>query len=76
MIKIDKNIPFPDLKTSGRGAKEKYRFSLYEIGDSSFHEARQVQTAASSYGRNHNKQFKTIGVIENDIKGFRVWRIK
>lgn len=70
MIKIDKGIPAP---ASGRHLK--YPFAMMEIGDSFF-----VPTTTSSNilvcaYKHRPKRFTTRSVVENGVRGIRVWRI-
>lgn len=69
-IKIDKGIPTPEIRGDLR-----YPWAKLEVGESFFAEMRltnQAAHAARAYGR----KFACRTVIENGVKGTRVWRIK
>ena len=72
MIKIDKNVPTPNL---ARDPNTKYPFREMDVGDSFF--AGDRTTAQMSVNTQHYrpKKFTCRTVTENGVKGVRVWRI-
>lgn len=68
-IKIDKDVPIPELPSL-------YPFSSMEVGDSFFAPGKtnkQMQNAASNY-RKRGMKFVTRQVTENSVEGTRIWR--
>jgi len=64
--KIEKGVPF---------AKKGYPFGEMEVGDSFLADAallERLRSAASMFGKDHNKKFATRQVPE----GVRVWRVE
>jgi hypothetical protein len=74
LIKIDKGIPAP---VGGIGPKRKYPFAEMEVGDSFFvpgissREISNVACHALGKGR-----YNTQTLVENGVRGARVWRTK
>jgi hypothetical protein len=77
MIKVDKGIPIPEVKSQPRSRKPratKYPWHLMEVGDSFLIENTkasiysQVSEASKRNGRRYITKLTT--------KGIRVWRIK
>jgi len=76
-MKIEKNVPLPELKT--RGPKPKYPWADFEVGDSCFVEGNfkdvnkcKEATSARLYGYRNGKKFSTIKVGG----GVRIWRVE
>lgn len=76
-MKIEKNVPVPELKT--RGPSPKYPWHDFEVGDSvlikgNYSAANKCKEAASArmYGYRNRKKFSTITTDE----GVRIWRTK
>ncbi len=84
-IKIEKNVPCCQTGDN-RGRPSMFPFAGMEVDDYFFaglgdtaHEnvdqlRRTVQSAASRFGRQHGKKFRTL--IDREKQGMRVWRIK
>lgn len=73
-FKIDKGVPLPETYQRG-----KYPFREMGVGDSFFVAAAkrsQITSTVSYAGRRQGKRFITRAVIENGVKGTRVWRIE
>lgn len=75
-LKIDKNIPVP----VGTGH---FDFSLFEVGDSSFLAGDNSRISRNSgyqsalrYGNLNGKKFAGRSVVEDGVKGVRIWRVK
>ena len=74
-LKIDKNVPAPV-------GWKRYDFKTFEVGDSTFvsfgGEVRNTPAYISAlrYGKLNGKQFTGRSVVEDGVKGVRVWRVK
>ena len=73
-IKIDKNVELSPSMT-GRSKKSKYPFAELEIGDSFFVEGKTAGQFGGWRNYHRPKKFSERTVIENGVKGLRVWRI-
>lgn len=68
-MRIDKDVPIPTIK--------RYDFATMQIGDShlceTVEEAERMTSAAYSYAKHNNKEFRVIRRKVED--GYRVWRV-
>ncbi len=77
-IKIEKGVDKPTKSASGY----KYPISALEVNDSFFVPGKTRSSIASAVinqkakEENKNKDFEYFNVVENDIKGVRVFRTK
>lgn len=71
-IKIDKNVPLPPHIREGRAPE--YPWRTMEIGDSFFVAEPKTPNAATA-SRQTGRTFTRRAVVEDGVKGFRVWRI-
>lgn len=71
----DQDKPYPGIKKRGR--KTKYPFALMKTRDSVFLEEPicKISSSTGMWGRKLNRKFRCRTVVENGIKGTRVWRI-
>lgn len=75
MIKIEKNVPIPNKRGSGR--KAKYPFSEMQIGDSFFTDnilPRALYQAAKLWNKRSGKDYRWKAYKEGEF-GARIWRI-
>lgn len=74
-FKIDKGIPLPPPAKGGRNGK--YPWREMEVGDSFFMPG-AARSGAPQYlaGQRTGFRFSSRGVIENGVKGRRIWRIE
>ena len=70
-IKIDRNMPIP---AQARRSSLKYPFADLDIGESFFVPGRTGAQLSGFISWNRPKKFATRTVIENGVKGVRVWR--
>ena len=82
MYEIEKDKPISTKKSR----RLRYPFNQMQIGDSIFVSIEDVafskdpngvvSSAASAYGRRHSIKFITRTIVEqNQVTGFRVWRV-
>lgn len=74
-IKIDKDVPLPTNVSSGTV----YPFAEMEVNDSFFvagKTSNQMVNAAAHWRKAKGWGFVCRNVVENDVKGARVWRVK
>ena len=76
-MKIDKGIPIP-----ARAARGKYPFRDMQPGDSAFfpgenlrHKQHPAYMNARNYVKRNGWQITVRSVIENGVKGIRIWRV-
>lgn len=73
---IEKNIPIPPIK---RGKPSMYGFRDMQVGDSIFlagSDGRKAAIAAKVFAhRNEEYAFRSRNVVENGIRGRRIWRV-
>lgn len=76
-ITVDKNVPIPPVQRPGVGRPAKYPFRQMEIGDSFFVErsTRFMARAVFYWEKKCGGKFSARTVIENGVKGCRVWRV-
>jgi len=75
MIKIEKNVPIPNKKRSGR--KTKYPFDKMEIGDSFFTDnilPIALYQAAHHWNKRSGNKYRWKAYKEGEF-GARIWRI-
>lgn len=72
--KIDKGIPVPSPQ---RGKTSKYPYRDMLVGDSFFttRDQSSIGSTAKAYGNRNRMKFTTRVVVENGVKGTRVWRV-
>jgi hypothetical protein len=72
-FKITDDIPVPGLK-----GKEKYPWSQMKIGQSIFipGDSYRAGQAAKKWGKERGVTFIARLLVENGVKGLRVWRTK
>ena len=74
MIKIDKEIPMPESRSTGTSI---YPFEDLEVGDSFFAPGKsraQMDNACGHWRKKKGWKFTIEGRTENDVIGARVWR--
>ena len=74
MIKIDKEIPMPESRSTGTSI---YPFEDLEIGDSFFVPGKsraQMDNACGHWRKKKGWKFTVERRTENDVIGARVWR--
>jgi len=76
-FKIDKNVPIPEGRWGKR--RKKYPFDEMEVGDSFFiHGGKQesITSIMRHWREKLGHKYTTRSVVENGVKGVRVWRIE
>ena len=76
-FQVQKGIEIPERGPLSRSCI--YPWNKMEIGDSFFlpnYKISQVSSGACAAGKRYGKMYITRTLIENDIKGVRVWRVK
>jgi hypothetical protein len=72
-IRIDKGVPIPPQR-DGRG-NPKYPWAAMEVGDSFFVPADRQRGITSVPNKKHApKKWTSRMVVENGVKGLRIWR--
>ena len=74
---LSRGIPLPVSRTGRFGATRIYPFVMMEIGESFFvaKRSRQGFNGSSNYATQKlGRKFATRAVVENGVKGTRVWR--
>jgi hypothetical protein len=84
VMKIDKNIPIPEVQRKGKSSS--YNFKILEVDDSFLVPnpenlnlkilKNRVNSALTYYERISDTKFTTRQVVEEGVEGIRVWRIK
>ena len=80
-MKVDKDVPTPAVaRGSGIGRVPKYPFRDMELGDSMFaagEDGVRMWGSARTHSYRH-KPFRVVArmVVENGVKGVRVWRVE
>lgn len=74
MIKIDDDVPLPDIQYGGR-KPQKWPLAELEIGQSFFVPNVKITTAASylQYHKRPDRRFAARQMTESDVKGVRVF---
>ena len=67
---VDKGVPMPCRPTG-----KKYPFEEMEVGDSFFVRGETARINPAYWGKKLNVKFATRFVVENNVRGTRVWRI-
>lgn len=85
MINIDTTVPFPSVDTDvpipSGSERKRYPFRTMEAGHSFFiaadklPDAHRLRSAASHYGKRKGWAFTIRKVVENDVDGYRCWRV-
>ncbi len=65
---IEKGLPTPNKRLT------RYPFAGMEVGDSFFAPLTLAASILTSARRHHPKRFTTRSVVENGVRGVRVWR--
>lgn len=65
---IQKGLPTPNKRLN------RYPFSKMEVGDSFFAPHTPAASILTSARRHRPKRFTTRSVVENGVRGVRVWR--
>jgi len=76
MFEIDFNVPIP----SPKAVVTKYPFAIMKIGDSFFVPNKTASEVSPHFARARRRlpgtKFACRTVVENGVKGVRVWRVK
>ena len=73
MIKIDSDVPMPN-DLGRRGKRAKYPLKHMDIGDSFFIAGATSRSISGIFYPHKPKVFSARAVVENEIKGVRIWR--
>ena len=70
-IHLDKGVPSPD-----RHQRSKYPWDDMEVGDSFFAPGTKASSLNGAISMRRPKKFTRRTLVENGVKGIRVWRVE